>query len=190
MKKNKIMAITLIFVTIIIGGVAMYNVFNPNNRSRYRIFEVDGNFYYRNHFFARLYDGAKVRVEFNDGLALINPSIISWGSFVQQGFGIFKYIDTKGRVVLRPDVYFAHAFSEGLAAVMPHEGGPWGYINIYGEMVIEPQFRRASMFENGVASVYFENDNGGRWVLINQSGEHLQYLEGPLDWRSQTQLRP
>jgi len=182
MKRNKIIAIAVILILIFIGGVVMSSLLNPNNRTRYRILEENGRYFYRNRFSMR-----KVWIEFNDGLALIHQDRTSWGR-VYEGLHIWKYVNTQGRVVLRPDVYFADGFSEGLAAVMPHEGGYWGYINTHGEMVIEPQFRRASMFENGVASVYIEDD--GIWVLINKSGEHLQKIDEPINWRSQTQVIP
>ena len=173
----------MLLAVVLAGGITMNFLLNPNNRNRYTIFEEDGRYFYRNRFSAK-----RNWIEFNNDLALIRQNRVSWGR-VYDGLDIFKYIDRRGRVVLRLDVYLADGFSEGLAAVMPFEGGYWGYINKNGEMIIEPQYRRASMFENGVASVYIENEDGGKWTLINKNGEYLQNLYEPINWRSQTQVK-
>ena len=180
-KKRLIFPLTIILVLVIVGGSAVC-ILNPNNRTHYIIHEVNGDYYYKKYF-----SNEKIWVDFNDDVALIHEYKTVWGStFVGQD--IWKYVNLKGDVVLRPDVYRADAFSEGLAAVIPSEGSYWGYINKNGEMVIAPQFRRASMFQNGFASVYIEETE--KWILINMNGEHIQDLDEPLNWKSCTQADP
>ena len=166
----------------------MVSVLFPNSRKYYKIYEENGEYFYESHYdiLTRTINEKK-RIEFEDDVALISEYKTEWG--MTSTINIWKYIDKKGKVVLSPDVYIADAFSEGLAAVMPSEGSLWGYIDKNGEMLIEPQFRRASLFKDGFASVYIEND-GGKWILIDKSGEYIHDLAEPLKWESYTQADP
>ena len=172
--KKKTVPLLLIFILV---GVIIMCSCNTNNRSHYKIYEKNGEYYYEDSF-----SGNKMTLlSFSDGLALIQEYETT-GKAIHVGLNIWKYINQQGEVVLQPDVYLADAFSEGLAAVMPGEGSYWGYINKDGEMVIEPQFRQASMFKDGYASVYIENDgNIGTWILIDKKGEYIRDLDEPLD---------
>jgi hypothetical protein len=174
-------------VSLILGGF-MVPVLFPNNRKHYKIYEENGEYYYKNRWniLTRTLN-EKVRIVFEDDLALIHEYKTEWGMVYT--ISIWKYIDKNGNVVLRPDVYISDAFSEGLAAVMPMEGQKWGYMDIDGNIVIEPQYLKASMFKNGAASVFVE-DNGGKWILINKKGDYLQELDEPLNWESHTQADP
>ncbi len=74
------------------------------------------------------------------------------------------FIDTKGRVTLRPDVQGIGRFSEELAPACPSNCGPsaigagqnWGFIDKSGKFVIKPQFGyRPQPFHDGLALVCF-----------------------------------
>ncbi|MCL2050054.1 MAG: WG repeat-containing protein [Defluviitaleaceae bacterium] len=177
-RKTPIIISLAIIGVLLITGVTIINL-NPNSRKYYKIYERDGSYYYKNLFSSigiNLLYPKKVCLEFSDGLALIHEKFVRWGS-VYDGLDVWKYIDSSGQTVLRFDFCYADVFSEGLAAVMPYDGGYWGYINKSGEMVIEPQFSRASIFNDGVASVYMGNED--RWILINQYGEYVRDLDEP-----------
>jgi hypothetical protein len=157
----------------------MPNLFpeDPNDeepdRSHYKIYEINGEYYY-----IGLWNNLggmikkKVQILFEDDLALIHEykpgseggisSIHTW-----------RYIDRNGDVVLKPNAFLASGFSEGLAAVIPHEGLNWGYINKKGEIVIEPRYVQTFMFKDGLAAVY----DGGKWIQINNKGEYVNDLE-------------
>jgi len=81
-----------------------------------------------------------------------------WASVTIGGRDVF--IDTTGKVVMRPDCcQYAHSFSEGLAAACKgdheYENG-WGYIDKTGKFVIPPQFHSSlGPFRNGLALVCF-----------------------------------
>jgi len=187
MKRKIITIASLVVLALVLGGFTMSILF-PNNRSHYKIYEEDGEYYYKNSYclLNRTWNEKK-QIAFEDDLALISEYKTAWG--ITYTITLWKFIDKNGKVVLRPDVYLADAFSDGLAAIMPFEGSNWGYINKNGEIVIEPQFTRASMFKDGFASVHIEND-GGKWVLINKNGEYVQDLDEPLNWKSYSQADP
>lgn len=72
------------------------------------------------------------------------------------------FVDTTGRVRLRPNCEDVGAFSEDLAAAcasncgMSASGQNWGYIDRTGKFVIKPQFGyRPGPFRNGLALVCF-----------------------------------
>ena len=180
-KKSKILLLIAILFFIFIGGSIVY-IFNPNERSHYRIHEENGEYYYKNYFSSK-----KNWLAYNDDVALISEYKTVWGRTYT--INIWKYIDRNGRVVLKPDVYIADAFSEGLAAIIPREGDYWGYMDKTGNIVVKSKYLQASMFKNGLASVFVE-DNGGEWILINKNGDCIQKLDKPLNWESYTQADP
>jgi hypothetical protein len=81
-----------------------------------------------------------------------------WAAVTVGGRTVF--IDTSGKVVLRPDCCkYAKAFSEGLAPACKddsqYENG-WGYMDKTGKFVIPPQFHNSlGPFRNGLALVCF-----------------------------------
>ena len=80
-----------------------------------------------------------------------------WARVIEGGKSVF--IDTPGKVVLRPDCQYAESFSEGLAPACrndrEYENG-WGYIDRTGKFVIPPQFHHSlGPFRNGLALVCF-----------------------------------
>jgi len=108
---------------------------------------------------------------FSEGLA---PAI------TDQGLG---YIDTTGRIVIQPQFGsdggpFESAFSEGLAAVAPHNS-KWGYIDKTGKFVIPPRFAYASEFSEGRA-----------WVGIPKNEWSLEKKIGMIDAKGQWIVEP
>lgn len=87
--------------------------------------------------------------------------------------GKWGYIDTIGKVVIKPQFYWAEEFSEGLAAFESDEG-LYGYIDETGAVVIEPILERWSPFSEGLAAAAIKNmewgyiDKTGKWVIKPQ----------------------
>lgn len=132
----------------------------------------------------------KTFLTFSDGLAMIDEYAVKDG-VVLEGVDEYRYLDETGHVVLSPMVYRADYFSEGLAAVIPFEGGLWGYMNKGGQIVIEPKYISASMFHDGLASVCIYDENGQeQWLQIDTNGNVVQELDYPIQWESHTQAHP
>lgn len=129
----------------------------------------------------------------------LNPTNVMWfdgvGTF-SEGLAIvvvgnqYGYIDTTGKMVIRPQFevpegmsqglginWLPISFSEGLAAAA--FGGKYGYINKTGEFLIDPQFDSAKAFSDGLAWVSRNNiheyiDHDGETVI------QIDLLEFPL----------
>jgi hypothetical protein len=65
--------------------------------------------------------------------------------------GKLGYINSAGKVIIRPQYNKADEFYEGLARVQT--GGKWGYIDATGKVVITPRFDCADNFSEGLARV-------------------------------------
>lgn len=57
------------------------------------------------------------------------------------------FVDSEGKVIIKPEYEDAKSFSNGLAAVC--KDGKWGFINYQNEVVIDYQFADAAYFNNG-----------------------------------------
>jgi hypothetical protein len=89
------------------------------------------------------------------------------------------YIDSSGKMAFGNTYFIAEPFSEGLAAVRPHDLGLFGYINKTGEMVIAPSYKKACLFGEGFACV--TNEDSG-WIIIDTSGKKVASIEdGAID---------
>jgi len=75
------------------------------------------------------------------------------------------FIDSTGRVVIKPMFLDAQEFSEGLAAARLN--GTYGYIDSTGKFVIEPQFDYATPFSEELAVVFKD----GRPFFISKTGQ-------------------
>ncbi|HPA60343.1 MAG TPA: WG repeat-containing protein, partial [Clostridia bacterium] len=75
------------------------------------------------------------------------------------------YINTHGRLVVRPIWEEAGPFREGLAPVK--QGGKWGYIDTQGRLVIQPVWDLTGGFSEGLAMVIEDKRRG----YINPQGE-------------------
>src|SRR6266550_1362854 len=119
-----------------------------------------------------------------DGSVVIEPNF--GGSMYGAGFsdglapvqidGQWCYVDETGKVVLKVKfARYAHAFSEGLAAiaVVTKNGGTteeetkWGFIDKTGKLVIKPQFDETYGFSEGLGRVVVNH----KWGLIGRNGE-------------------
>lgn len=83
------------------------------------------------------------------------------------------FLDTHGKLVIKPLFDQAHDFSDGFAAVA--RNGQWGYIDKQGKWVIPAQFDVADDFSQiGLASVRRED---GRFALIDTHGKVVRMLD-------------
>jgi len=79
----------------------------------------------------------------------------------------WKFINLKGKQVLKDSFSRAGYFNKGLAPVR-NSDNKWGYINKKGQVIIPYQFNGALAFsDNGLASV----KKNGYWGFINTKGE-------------------
>ncbi len=76
------------------------------------------------------------------------------------------FINTEGKIVIRPQFKNAGRFSENLAPVET-KNGKWGFINKKGEMVIQPEFDWALIFREGLALIQINK----KWGFINSAGK-------------------
>jgi WG repeat protein len=83
---------------------------------------------------------------------------------VQQD-GKWGYIDSSGKIAIKPQFASAEEFSEGLAAI-ENEDGKYGYIDVTGRVVIEPKFDNCTDFSEGLAAVSLDFE----WGYIDKTG--------------------
>ena len=76
----------------------------------------------------------------------------------------FGFINTDGKIVIKPIFISAGEFSEGLASA--RVDGMYGYIDTTGNFTIPPLFDYATPFSDGLAIVYTD----GRPFVINRKG--------------------
>jgi len=85
--------------------------------------------------------------------------------------GLYGYIDSGGKVVVRPQFAFVRNFSEELAVAKPVGSEMYGYIDKTGNFVIPPQFKQAYDFSEGLAAVdrgYIDKQGS---VVISRPGD-------------------
>ncbi len=122
-----------------------------------------------------------------------NPRNFKEGLVVFKSSNKYGYMDTSGKVVVKPQYDYAEDFSEGLAAVKAGDfsdgtakvllesdkGDRWGFINKQGELIIEPQYEKADDFSDGLAYVLYNGKRGH----INKEGTFIvppEYFNGHL----------
>lgn len=109
---------------------------------------------------------------------------------IQQN-GKWGYIDSSGKIVIKPQFVWAEEFSEGLAA-FENEEGKHGYIDESGAVVIQPKFDNWTNFSEGLAAVSIALEWGyidktGKWAIPPQFAigrpfsSGLARVEVPLD---------
>ena len=84
--------------------------------------------------------------------------------FLVEEHGKFGFIDSSGKIAIKPIYEMVHKFSEGLAAV--RVSGRYGFIDVYGNIVIAPAYDYATEFREGLAFVY----NDGKAMCIDGTG--------------------
>jgi hypothetical protein len=100
---------------------------------------------------------------------------------IQQN-GKWGYIDSTGKIVIRPQFVWAEEFSEGLAAI-ENEDGKHGYIDESGRIVIEPKFDNWTDFSEGLAAVSIDFewgyiDKAGNWAIPRRFAEGRPFSGG------------
>lgn len=101
------------------------------------------------------------------GCSAYVPTIVSDGLLPFYEEGKYGYIDSLGKVIIKPSFLEAYAFSEGLGAA--RLDGNFGYISPKGEFVLPPVYDFAYPFEEGRAKVYIQ----GKPAYIDKSGKEL-----------------
>jgi hypothetical protein len=91
------------------------------------------------------------------------PSEASLESGFSEGLAIFMihvgggsksgYMDKTGKIILKPEYYYATDFSEGLAGVYPADKNAWVYIDKTGKIILETKFYKLHPYRNGIALV-------------------------------------
>lgn len=123
------------------------------------------------------------------GKIIVRPLLVDNGpDYFAEGLVRFReqgrigFIDTRGRIVIKPRFTYAAPFSGGLAAVClgctPRadgeytrwEGGHWGYVNKDGQVVIPPIYEVAEPFSQGRARVR----RGQHWIYIDAKGRVIE----------------
>ena len=79
------------------------------------------------------------------------------------------YINSAGKIAIKPFFSRAEPFSEGLASVMI--GGKWGFIDKTGKIVIKARFDEAAPFSEGMAVV----EINGKCDYIDKAGNLLNF---------------
>lgn len=96
----------------------------------------------------------------------------------------YGFMNKEGRVVIKPQYWAAHSFSEGLSAVnlgaTKLEKNKWGYIDLNDSIIIAPKYTDAYNFKEGLAIVYLAGSSdldkkGGfkmsfNFLVINKDG--------------------
>ena len=118
--------------------------------------------------------------EFKEGLATFTPADSDKNGF----------INTQGKVIVKPIWDQTMPFSEGRAAVAKgdYENAKWGFIDTSGNVVIEPKYDHAYIdpmgdspdviggyFEDGTIDVYQDGENGQvTAITIDKNGNELK----------------
>jgi hypothetical protein len=96
--------------------------------------------------------------------------------------GKWGYIDSTGKIVVKPRFAWAEEFSEGLAA-FENEDGKHGYIDDTGRIVIDPKFDNWTEFSEGLAAVSIDFEWGyidktGKWAIPPQFAVGRPFSDG------------
>ncbi|MBO4434172.1 MAG: WG repeat-containing protein [Bacteroidales bacterium] len=72
---------------------------------------------------------------------------------------LYGYIDSNGKMIIKPQFLEARDFSEGLAAVKVNtdDGPKWGFIDVSGKFVIEPMFQHVPRDFNDGGAILTKN---------------------------------
>lgn len=118
-------------------------------------------------------------LKFNEGLAV----------FEDVSTGLKGYVDSNGKVVVKPQFAAAGGFYQG-RAVVKNTQEEWGYIDKSGNWVISPKFCSAARFSEGLAGVYVggvRDENGdcvqGKWGFISVTGKMVIAPQFDKIWR-------
>jgi WG containing repeat len=76
------------------------------------------------------------------------------------------FIDSNGKVVIKPQFNYVLDFSENRAAFKA-SNGKWGFIDSNGKVVIKPQFDKVEFFREGKAAILIDN----KWGFVDSNGK-------------------
>ena len=110
---------------------------------------------------------------------------MEWGTLYRYECeaGLVGYVDAYGEIVIEPQFYGGHRFSEGLAFVMgvPGREDQTGFIDLEGNLVIPlPTALEARQFSEGFAAVSirewgrpnrFVDGTPGPFIIIDRTGQ-------------------
>lgn len=96
--------------------------------------------------------------------------------------GKWGYIDSAGKIVIKPQFFGVEEFSEGLAA-FEIENGKHGYIDETGKIVVEPKFDSHTDFSEGLAAVSIDLgwgfiDKTGAWAIPPRFANARPFSDG------------
>lgn len=124
-----------------------------------------------------------------DGETVIKPNYLKANDFYKEGIAAvadtngWKYIDTKGKTVIRPymEDKKLDVFANGLSRF--YRNDKFGYFDLNGQIVIEAKFDKALPFSEGLAAVCTGCRRvteegvtrlvGGKWGYININGDFV-----------------
>lgn len=86
----------------------------------------------------------------------------------------YGYLDTSGKIAIKPAFFFAQEFSDGLACVQPKFGELFEYIDKTGAVVIGLKFSEADSFAHGEARVRFKG--APNFSIIDRTGKVTKQL--------------
>ena len=94
----------------------------------------------------------------------------------ESGNDKWGYIDTTGKIAIRPSFEWAGAFHEGRAAVK--EKGKYGFIDKKGNVVVRPVYDEVKRFSEGLAAVGISDSPqspielllNGKWGYVDKDG--------------------
>lgn len=92
--------------------------------------------------------------------------------------GKWGFIDTTGKMVIKPQFDRVDGFADGFAPVLKE--GRWFYIDRNGEDVFQKKYDAAFGFRHGLARVRNMMDGKPKWNYIDTSGSDV--LQTPLDY--------
>ncbi len=108
-----------------------------------------------------------LRSYLTDGRLAGERGVFSEGLIRIQENGRWGFVDTNGKVIIKPRYNFVGHFSEGFALI--EVDSKWGFINKEGKKIVDLKYERAEPFQQGLALVKYM----GRWGFIDGTGKEL-----------------
>ncbi len=90
------------------------------------------------------------------------------------------FIDPSGKFPFEPIYDFVQSFAEGLAPAQLNK--KWGYIDKTGKTIIPFQYDTAGPFGYSAKDQAVVRE-GGKWFLIDKSGNFVRACEKPAGWK-------
>jgi len=133
------------------------------------------------------WDGENRKIIINNSQLTPNDNNSEWGTLYRfQLNGLWGFADVNGNIIVEPQYYGVHDFSEGLAYVIGTEDRPdqTGFIDLTGTLVIPHIATEAGRFSEGFAYisvrewVWLENylrstEPHGPYIFINREGQDI-----------------